>query len=62
MNKKNPTLHPINRRVSDALDEAIKLVGDKGLATDGHFGEALVLCGLLTLALLLENQYVSETR
>lgn len=61
MSNPNSVTFSTEQSVSDALAVAIKLVGDKELVPNDHMGETLVLCGLLTVALILEGRNASET-
>lgn len=47
---------PVYDRVSQALDLAIELLIEKKIVEPDHYGHGIVLCGLLTMALLLEDK------
>lgn len=48
--------------VDAALDAALELMEDKELKSSEHIGAGLILCGLLTLAFMLECKDESQTQ
>ncbi len=47
-------------RVKDALHQAIKLLADEKIIGPEHYGEGLILSGLLAIALMLEGNNAHE--
>lgn len=47
--------------VATALDAALELIKSRELHSSEHIGSGLILCGLLTLAFMLECKDESET-
>jgi len=56
------TAHKSYARLNAALDAALELMDDKGLKNAEHIGAGLILCGLLTIAFVLEGSDESKTQ
>jgi len=54
--------HTPRHSVANALDAALELIKSKGFNSSEHIGAGLILCGLLTLAFILECKDESETQ
>ncbi len=52
--------HPAYQSVKDAVDAALAIMVEKRFGDVDHYGASMVLCGLLTVAFILEGKNESE--